>query len=70
MWQKMLALAVVPVLLILGGCGAAKKEAVPAAKPANTTTAATTSNPQGSLESLRARRYWWRISLTAAIPAS
>jgi cytochrome c oxidase assembly factor CtaG len=27
MWQKMLALAVVPVLLILGGCGAAKKEA-------------------------------------------
>jgi uncharacterized protein YceK len=34
MWQKILTLALVPAAVSLGGCGSAKKDAAPAAKPA------------------------------------
>jgi flavodoxin len=55
MWQKILALALVPAVLILGGCGSAKKDAAPAAKPAGAATAAT-SKPQGSLAGLQGKK--------------
>ena len=55
MWKKIMALAVLPALFLVGGCGSAKKDAAPAAKPANTTAAATGTS-QGSLESLKGKK--------------
>lgn len=55
MFKQICVMLLVPAVLLLGGCGGAKKDTAPAAKPANT-TGSTASKPQGGLDSLQGKK--------------